>query len=372
MLPDEEVVCVYKTMTINALSRERHDQKMAPQWARLLQQATLLQQFDQHKAQPLEWEGESCGCSSDLSRIVYGFYPFWMQEGKPQKIDFTVLSRIGYAALTFNEKGKIQENLHWAKTKPEADFLNTAHQYRTKMDLVIYNRDWSGWAEYTREEIEIIMDKLSANIVKKVTAPITGYAINALKPVMSLGLTPTPTMGDGVTLYLNFEDIPGRQLQETFSTLYFLITELRKKLDQTSPHYFLNVMFSAHHLLHQDSEYSLKNLITLKDDVNLFLVAMNGHEEVTLQQVRQQIIDLHLNSTVERTLIRKMVPVVFPIDQKKSEVQELVSYAEDNFGGLGLWPIPLVPDDLYFFSRILHPTTPIEIGVVGLSIRETK
>ena len=188
------------------------------------------------------------------------------------------------------------------------------------------------------------MDKLSANIVKKVTAPITGYAINALKPVMSLGLTPTPTMGDGVTLYLNFEDIPGRQLQETFSTLYFLITELRKKLDQTSPHYFLNVMFSAHHLLHQDSEYSLKNLITLKDDVNLFLVAMNGHEEVTLQQVRQQIIDLHLNSTVERTLIRKMVPVVFPIDQKKSEVQELVSYAEDNFGGLGLWPIPLVPE----------------------------
>ncbi|RMH31588.1 MAG: hypothetical protein D6690_15705 [Nitrospirae bacterium] len=57
----------------------------------------------------LQWNGDTCGCVPNTSQIVYGLYPFGLASEKPQYIDLSLSSGIGWVALTIDEKGEIQE-----------------------------------------------------------------------------------------------------------------------------------------------------------------------------------------------------------------------------------------------------------------------
>lgn len=340
MLQNQKVVCVYKSLISNVLARKQHDEDVAPRQAELLEQAKQLQQFDQNQAPPIDWSGECNGCAQDSSKVVYGLYPFWMATGKLQEINFSVLSRIGYFALTFDENGQIEQPIHWQKKRPHADFINEAHKYRTKMDLVIFNDEWDQWSKYTVEETTVVIDKLTTNIVKLVSEKLNNYPINALKPYVSFGFSPTRTMGDGVTIDFDFESMKGKEPEEMFSSLYVLVNQLREKLKQAGDHYFLNLMVPMRSLFKQEGVYTLDNMNKLTNDVDLILVSLEEPIRPHMDQLRQKIIDRKFTSQEERTLLRKIVPVISPSHQK-DELEEIVAYFEDNFGGVGFWPIPL-------------------------------
>ena len=144
--------------------------------ALIVEKARKEHEYDTSKS--INWSGGSCGCSPDTFTVVYGFYPFWM-AGTEQILDFSVLSRIGYFALSFNEKGMITDTFHWKKDKPHADFINVAHRYRTKVDLVIYNRNWKKWHTMTSHERLNTIDTLTTNIVNLATIKLTNYWSNA-------------------------------------------------------------------------------------------------------------------------------------------------------------------------------------------------
>lgn len=306
--------------------------------ALILEKARKEHEYDTSKQ--INWSGGSCGCAPDTSTVVYGFYPFWM-AGTEQILDFSVLSRIGYFALSFNEKGMITDTFHWKKKKPHADFINVAHRYRTKVDLVIYNRNWEKWHTMTSQERLNSIDTLTTNIVNLATIKLTNYWINAMKPYTSFGFSPARTMADGVTI--DFAGIKSEDQRKLFAIVERMISELRKKLDETGNDYRLNIMLPMVDLITNEGVYNVEHLKKINDIIHkkdLFLVVLEEPTEANMRQLRYEI-EKNCNSKEQKKILRKIVPVITPGSGETSGLESTLVYLEDNFGGFGFWPLPL-------------------------------
>ena len=306
--------------------------------ALIVEKARKEYEYDTSKS--INWSGGSCGCAPDTSTVVYGFYPFWM-AGTEQILDFSVLSRIGYFALSFNEKGVITDTFHWKKKKPHADFINVAHRYRTKVDLVIYNRNWEKWHTMTSHERLNSIDTLTTNIVNLATIKLTDYWINAMKPFTSFGFSPTRTMADGVTI--DFAGIKSEDQRKLFAIVERMISELRKKLDETGNDYRLNIMLPMVDLITNEGVYNVEHLKKINDIIHkkdLFLVVLEEPIEENMKQLRY-VIEKNCNSEKQKKILRKIVPVITPGSGETSGLESTLVYLEDNFGGFGFWPLPL-------------------------------
>lgn len=310
----------------------------------ILEQAKHLKAFDPSKM--IEWEGEDCGCLRDLSgRTIYGFYPFW-QAGKPQKINFSLLSRIGYYALSFDSKGEMSPLLHWHHRT--ADFVTESQRYRTKVDLVIYKNDWSEWFHFSTKDQLFVIDKTTRNIVRAVDQKMPDTLENRAKSLASS--KDSTTMGDGVTLY--FDEYP----EDARAVVFFeaFIKTLRKKLKAANPKYKLNLMLPMHAI--GTGIYTFENLekfmhdenTVADDDIDLFLVMLEMPTTDTKKALRLSFEQGESFKGIQRkNMLRKIVPVISPLghepDQYKQFEDDLI-YFEDNFGGVGFWPLPFAED----------------------------
>jgi hypothetical protein len=345
--------------------------------------------FETSKSISIEWSGGSCGCVlDDLPGVVYGFYPFWIagdktdkkenknageQKGEEadnlniqneddqslkQELDFSVLSRIGYYALSFDENGDIYERLPWEPedeqlpwekkaTEKSAESLKKARKYRTAVDLVIYQNDWKKWSQRTKE-------KLLSNIVKLVKVELTD-PFSRIKPYISFGGSSVPTVVDGVTLY--FDGYPDKD-KDLFVDF---IKELRKDLKALRKDYYLNIM------LHRDAigkgifDFKTLRQITPKkgkgeqgyedqNDVDYFLVFLEEPTKETKKTLRENVEKL-FTGIQRRNMLRKIIPIITPIitrmnhnkQQREDDLKQLeddLIYFDDNFGGVGFWTLP--------------------------------
>jgi lysozyme family protein len=295
----------------------------------LLAKAAKEHLFDAKKQ--ITWSDWSCGCYlDDFSGIVYGFYPFW-NAGSKQKIDFSVLTRIGYFAVTFNEKGEIAELFDWQPDR--AAFIDKAHQYRSNTDLVIYRNDWQNWSGFIAAQKASFMEKLTDSIVNAVTENVTDTAFEKVKRILSFGSSPLPSMGDGVTVF--FEGYPEDQASIEFfrsfiRTLHAKLEASRKKLGIVLP------------------LKSVGKMVELHGDVDFFLVLMEEPTKDTKKKLRQEVENL-FKGEVRRSVLRKIVPVISPAGHDFDRVTEQqlkddLIYFQDNFGGVGFWPLPTSRD----------------------------
>jgi peptidoglycan hydrolase-like protein with peptidoglycan-binding domain len=275
----------------------------------------------------------AAGCYlDDLTGVIYGIYPYWL-AGEQQKIDFSAITRIGYFALGFDGKGDITDRLDIKQDR--SDFINKARQYRTKIDLVIHRNDWSNWSKFISVKRTSFIEKLSINIVNNVTEKLENSFINRIRPYFSLGTSKTPTMADGVTIYFEDypDDVPAREFYIAF------IKELRKRLKSAGKHYFLNVVLPMS---------SLDKIETLRDEVDLFLIQMDEHTKYTKKEMRLKVEDMFKGKD-RRDVMRKIIPMISPRRQFANQVNanqfyDGLIYFEDNFGGVGLWPVPTNKD----------------------------
>ncbi len=120
---------------------------------------------------------DNCGCARQWDTVlkerfvVYGLYPSWLSAADPEKVhredgepaeqaksepsrkddvvavNFGILSRIGYFALTLNQEGKIADFGQWSKQGGAREFIRLAHKHLSKVDLVIEARYWQSWEE---------------------------------------------------------------------------------------------------------------------------------------------------------------------------------------------------------------------------------
>lgn len=317
------------------------------------QQALIVTQAEQRHAyedenhRSIEWNSGSCGCVlEDLSGVVYGFYPFWM-AGKPQELDFSVLSRIGYYALSFNQDGAITRPINWRPDK--AGFIKMAQKYRTDVDLVIYKNwnDWNEWRDITDSRKSYILEELKTNIVKLAHLKLQDI-FSRIKPLLSMGTSPIPTMSNGVTIY--FDGYPPNSDSDKFLFLKF-IKDLRTSLKALRKDYTLNIMLdmNAIGIGVYDSD-SLKKIIPHiekgangyeeQNIVDHFLVFIEEPTKKTKKDLRNKVEEL-FTGIHRRTMLRKIIPIITPTENNKQQLGDDLIYFEDNFGGVGFWTLPI-------------------------------
>lgn len=323
---------------------------MAAELDAMVRQARKTHAFDPDAA--INWQDNGCGCVLDsLSGTIYGFYPYW-QAGASQSVDFSLLSRIGYYAVKMDDQGNLASSYHWRPDR--AQFINAAHRHGTQVDLVIYRNEWNKWRQDILNGDFTGIDDMTDKIVQAISTKLDNTFFNRNLAWFSLGASGTPSMGDGVTLF--FEDYPTDDASSEY--LVRFLQKLKEKLRQTNKDYYLNLVVPQEAF--NTGIYSIKYLRRLipdqshfetdyyaNDYVDLFLVLMGEPTKQNKKALRQTLENL-FNVSEEylgmqrRNLLRKIVPVVMPDGHDPKQFGDDVIYFEDNFGGIGFWPMPAI------------------------------
>lgn len=299
-------------------------------------QAKKLRRFDKSKV--VNWSGGGCNCSNPgLSGEVYGIYPYWL-AGDLQEIDFSLTSRIGYFGLTFDDFGNFINPERWFGI--DTKFIRTAHAYGVGLDLVLAKTDWRGWQATGSAEKSAAIDALVGNVFDAVTERLAD-PFSRIKPYISLGLSPAPTMANGITLYLdNYPDD-----EASVEAFDLLIRRLSDRLQEDGHRFNLNLMFSSSQIgrgIFRVIRLS-RTLDTIVSHSNLrarFLVLLQEPTEDNRAQVRGWI-EQNLEGRQRLNLLRSVIMVITTDGRNRHRLSDNATFAEDNFGGIGFWTQPI-------------------------------
>jgi hypothetical protein len=300
-------------------------------------------------------KGSKCGCAVDeVARIDYAFYPYWQGKKEVQPINFRVLNRVAFQAVTVDNFGNFQRgadsfdmNQH---DSSETEFVRVAHQYNSKVDWVIQKNDWDGdWRNFTAQSRKVVFAKIRANIVTLLTTRLND-TMSRLKSFSTLGLEPRPRRGDGVTLY--FPNYPTDDNATAEFNIFF--KELREELDQLN--LGLNVLVSQNVFSAGKNggpgAFGAANLINLRkkraatepnrpggpENDEFILVLLNEPSSDAKKALRQDIEnDASLHGSDRADFLRSILPVLHFDNRNWQQLQDDIVYARDTFGGLGLW-----------------------------------
>jgi hypothetical protein len=296
-----------------------------------------------------------CGCSRDFSNLVYGFYPFWLvqtetdedqgeAQGQPQQIDFSLFDRIGFYALSLSQEGEILNPLQWSNSENIAEFINQLHKYKVDVDLTVYATNWQDWSAK-------VMDKASSEVVKYATEKFSVTQADSLLQRLTASLQGSSARADGVTLV--FDDY-SKYAQKAGNIVAF-IGKLAQKLKDLELDMKINILLGieAKDLLLQQQTNLFSHLenILLKDitssaTVDYLLVYLPEPTSDTKKALRRKVED-EFKGAERQEVLRKLVAVISPDGHDKdargpfSQFKDDLIYFQDNFSGLGLWPLPL-------------------------------
>lgn len=335
----------------------------------LIEAAQQTHKLDLSK--PIQWVAKpGCGCVLDsLSGQVYGFYPAWLAQGKPQEIDFSVLTRINHFALPFDADGNLGTPDKWSSE--HLDFIRTARRHGTALDLTIYRADWAFLLSGTPASRTAMLDRLLLQVpsraVQLLNQQLPGI-VSAAKAWLP-GFAETQYFGDGITLY--FDDLPSAttqpELRQAFNAfLRNFVQATINQLKKEKRSYALNIVVPAQqfgaegsfdvqslfdHLKYAEepemqngrikassAEYKSRTNVTVR-----FLVMLTEPTTRTKKELHgliESAPDLHGEN--RRIFMRRIVPVITYAKQPSQQLEDDFAYFEDNFGGIGFWPLPLI------------------------------
>jgi len=309
---------------------------------------------------------DDCGCTREFSDTVYGFYPYWLSaedkevkeggdivEDEPAEevavalpsIDYSVINRIAYSALTIDGDGDIQKPLHWNSDGRLGNFINKAHRHKTKVDLVIYSDQWMNWSDSDQAAaVTSIYHQLNLNVTYK-RSGLMGYV-----PF----LNSTTASADGVTLYFeNYVDNPAaREIITKF------VVQLYERLVRDTAQLKINILLnidSASLEKNNDLFVDLKDLLVMKNSntplyVDSLILFLNEPTTDTKKLLRSKIED-EFSGEDRMVVLRKVIPVITPhghendINGPYTQFKDDLIYFNNNFAGIGLWPVPLKSDE---------------------------
>ncbi|MCK9193888.1 MAG: hypothetical protein M0P19_08455 [Nevskia sp.] len=319
--------------------------------------------------QPVLWTGGGCGCVlRDLSGEIYGFYPLWWAGPKPRQIDFSLLNRISYFALPFDDDG----NLPYPDLGAPgvSDFIRVAQQHRTQIDLTVYRNNWDFLRNRSEASLAYTIEQLSKQAVELIDLPLPDQASRAKAWLPFLG--ETPRVGDGITLY--FENLPSASgdpaLHSTVQTflrkfLLALITEMRKSNRPRA----LNIVIQDQQLLESNRFWTVESLydtlrhaedpwiidgridgdsVQYKSNTNItvrYLVLLSEPSSENKKVLRRFLeASPQLHGGDRRIFLRKVIPILATGASDLKQFSDDMAYFADNFGGTGFWPTPIADE----------------------------
>jgi hypothetical protein len=346
--------------------------------------------------QDIAWDGSGCGCVNDsLQKQIYGFYPFWMAESDdpqtpdkpatdksdpkskeakevvPQPVNFSLLTRISYAAVPFDNDGSLITPMHWSDTDESAQFVREARRHGTKLDLVLYRSNWNPLLNNDVKVNQVIAN-LPTNVMNRVEHRLTDWRSRA-KSWASF-IEPAPAMGDGLTIY--FDEVEKADPVK-FAAFFdrFMKSIIDKMRDESQVHsrkdYVLNVVIPDY-LLNKIPAYEFRKLfgylvkaeaLTMKDDrieqndedvektnkiflrYLILLSEPTTESKKTLRLMTESSQETALKGNNRDFFLSSLVPVISYGGVDARQFKDDLIYFNRNFGGVGLWRMPLrLPD----------------------------
>lgn len=309
-----------------------------------------------------QWDGAGCGCVREHHGDIYGFYPFWQTQGKPQPLDFRLLSRINLFALWFKDGGDLAVPT-WT-TPAQTAFIREARRHRTQLDYTLYRNDWQFLKNVSDDDVTRSVEHLAQQAADFIDAPLTDLASrsHAWLP----GFAKVERVGDGLTLYLDNMPAANDPLRPAFARyinlqVLALISELRRR----ERNYVLNIVLrdtdlesagsvwqvasmyeyvkqaeapviQDGHITIGSAQYHSKTNLTLR-----YLVLLTEPTTRSRRTLRTAIDQDHaLNEDDRRVLLRKLIPIVSSGGANEQELADEMAYVADNFGGVGFWTAP--------------------------------
>ncbi len=323
---------------------------------------------------------DDCGCAQEFSDTVYGFYPYWLSaeieqkkvggkgkegdeqaagtvastEEKPVEkppvalpaINYSVINRIAYYALTVDHNGEIQKPLHWNSEGQLGNFIHKAHRHKTEVDLVIYSDQWMNWSDADQTRAVTSIDRQL-----KLEVEYKQEGVRAYVPFLN-SATASP---DGVTLY--FDNYADSVIDARKSIIRF-VKQLYIQLAKQDRSLKINVLLDVETSELEASDdlfVDLKDLLVKKDDdslvyVDSLIVFINEPTTDTKKKLRSKI-ENEFSGKERMQVLRKVIPVITPIGHEKDPLGSYKQFKDDliyfnnNFAGIGLWPVPLISGD---------------------------
>lgn len=316
-------------------------------------------------------------------------------------IDFSVLTRLEWFGVTFSDDGKLDLSpfMHLANSTVSQK-TKLARSFDTDIDLVVYRRE-SDWPRVVSGEPSTpgqltrvdFIDRLSSNIANEVSTPLTGF-LDRLQNWFPSAFRTSPTFWDGATLY--FDRYPFND-PDAMQFLVDLLRATRSKLSASEHwanfpktrkrHLALNVVIPFCSIVSNEScpaSSAGSNGVTMNylrqlvpktlgdsrdidDAVDSFIVFLPESTSVNKMALRGQI-EKDFSSDADKAsmqkdqgeslaawrtqMLRKISYVLFPATSKwkmgfaapGAQFYDDVVYAQDNFQGIGLWPLPTYGD----------------------------
>jgi len=283
-------------------------------------------------------------------------------------VDFSVYTRLSYMGAVLSNSG------NWARPPgwdgQASGFAREAQRHGTRMDLVLYRRDWSSLLNRPAAQIDEVAHVAARNAVivadtrhEDLAARVNGFLLPSWRE--------SPHVYDGVTVF--FEDSPteGPQQQAFGRFLKLFLQRLVVEMQATGRPYYVNVVVPGQQL-GDTGAYNFQDLMDFmeaaepprssksveesdkkayrgKTDLTVtFLVLLDGPTEDTTTALRARI-DAAAALVAHRRIafLESVMPVLF--HERGDKMQPLPPVASDRldrdlayikwtYGGVGLWP----------------------------------
>ena len=290
---------------------------------------------------PIQLSGDGCGCSRDFSSVVYGFFPYWLaKQDQVQSVDFSLYDRIGFYALTLGHEGEVVNPLQWGDGWDSSGFIAVAHKHYVDVDLTIYTVGWRDWND---EAINAAVNNVKNNVVHQFVNKVEGVA----KIIPGFMKKSPSVQADGVTIY--FDDYSSSDSGR--GNIIKFMSKLSSKLKESGEEIKLNIMLGVN-VDDFEKQSAFKDIKSILLDGEGSQASI-GHIFVFLQEstskakksIRKQIED-EFRGAERKAVMRKIVPVISPTGQGNdfSQLNDDLIYFQDNFAGVGFWPL-LLPGD---------------------------
>lgn len=386
--------------------REFHDW-LLPEDVRQLVTEKALVPIPRDKAADVRWRPADCDCAQPIGvhDIVYGVHPFWRsgEVGKEPLIEFNRFHRISVLGVQFNEQLELAPPPEWRVTISR--LARDAHRHDTELDLLLQRSDWRGLRYLNADQVNaqarkaagqafrLFNDTLASNLpdLRPLLLPWWSEPDRAFSGITIMftdeppgardAADPTPKLFDAFYSAFVLELIELMKKSERPVTLNLLVPDQQVGRDGPFSWYFLMKYI---HLAEKSSNPNIPegsnpdvyrprhdpgNDITLR-----LIVPLSEPTTLSKKELRRRIDDTDNVRGHDRVaLLDSIVPLLFnpagpqaqPLrDAQRSQLEDDMAYFRHNFGGVGMWPVPvrdvgagkdvLCLLEQNFFEKLLH------------------
>jgi hypothetical protein len=323
---------------------------------------------------PLPWAATpSCDCAAPrLSQPLYAIYPGWFAQGpQPQEVDFSLINRATFFALPLGDDAALNQVAGWNEAQTE--FIRTALAHETRVDFGVYRADWKFLATEPAAARDALVKQLTTQAPERtrelLDTPLPGLASKAKAWLPGFGQV--QRMGDGVTVF--FDRLPDAAREPLLAARFAdFLPRFVKGLAQAMAtnrerHYAINLVMTDRQIADRNGPFDVGRLFDLLKAVEDPDMAEGRIVETSGDYRRNSNVELRflvllaepttqskktLRATIEaspglyggdrRIFLRSVVPLLLLPQASAEQYRDDLVYVQDNFGGAGFWPVPLI------------------------------